>query len=119
MKFQSFYLTIFFSIHIILSPTIEAYTTDTFLDMYLCRCRIWVEDSNHNRIAGDGPGHYHDCDGDTGNGEQILNFANVTFWVHAKVQGSLEKKKVRGPFNTKCFDIYGRVGDWKFDETSC
>ncbi|PKY35416.1 hypothetical protein RhiirB3_456183 [Rhizophagus irregularis] len=62
--------------------------------MTLCRCRIWIEDSNGHRIAGDKK--YHD-------------FA-----------GSFKKKKARGPFNENtCFSIHGTVNKWGFDQKSC
>ncbi|RIB12764.1 hypothetical protein C2G38_1787938 [Gigaspora rosea] len=119
MKFQSFHLTIFICVYIALAQTIKAYITDTDLDMTLCSCKIWVEDANGNRIAGDGSGHYHDCDHSIGK-EQKLNFTDQTYTIHAKVEGSLRKAKVRGPFNNDtCFHIYGTVDDWKFDQTYC
>ncbi|CAG8663633.1 25294_t:CDS:2, partial [Gigaspora margarita] len=96
-----------------------AYTTDTDLDMTLCSCKIWVEDINGNRIAGDGSGHYHDCEHSIGK-EQTLNFSNQTYYIHAKVEGSARQPKIRGPFNDNaCFHIHGTVNDWGFDETTC
>ncbi|PKK66078.1 hypothetical protein RhiirC2_785258 [Rhizophagus irregularis] len=70
---------------------IKAYSTDTELALTLCSCRIWVEDSN-----------------------------DETYTVYAKVLGSFEKKKLRGPFNAgACFIIKGSVDDWKFDQVTC
>ncbi|CAG8830785.1 9853_t:CDS:1, partial [Gigaspora margarita] len=93
------------------------YTADTELDMTLCSCRIWVEDSNQNRIAGDS--NYHDCAYNQygKNDHEIINLQNGTYWVHAKVEGSARKEKVRGPYtDNTCFRIYGTVGFWDFDQ---
>ncbi|CAG8814663.1 40798_t:CDS:1, partial [Gigaspora margarita] len=98
------------------------YTSDTNLDMGIANCKIWVEDASGNRIAGDGPNHYNDCSSSKfgKNDHQILNFDNQTFWVHAKVQGSAKKAKVRGGFNANiCLHIHGLTFDWGFDEVPC
>ncbi|RGB36191.1 hypothetical protein C1646_758397 [Rhizophagus diaphanus] len=78
------------------------------------------EDSNGNRIAGDKD--YHDCSegSDSEDGYETINFPDQTYTVHAKVQGSFEKQKVRGPFNENtCYGIYGNVDDWTFEQRSC
>ncbi|CAB5214453.1 unnamed protein product [Rhizophagus irregularis] len=95
------------------------FTSDTDLRLTLCSCRIWIEDSNGYRIAGDED--YRDCSYDpAGDDHEYLSFQNQTYTVHAKVGGSLEKQKVRGPFNENtCFSIHGSVDDWKFDQKSC
>ncbi|KAF0347930.1 hypothetical protein F8M41_015692 [Gigaspora margarita] len=122
MKLQSFYfIAIFIYAYITFALTIEAYTTDTVFDRGFGYCKIWVEDSNEHRIAGDGPSHYGGCSVNyIKNKHQILYFPNQTFWVHAKVLDSAEKGKVRGPFNANtCFSIYGSTSSWLFDEISC
>ncbi|CAB4473964.1 uncharacterized protein OCT59_023484 [Rhizophagus irregularis] len=102
---------------------VKAFTVITALELDLCRCRIWIEDSNGNRIAGDK--HYHDCSDHSSissddDDYETINFPNQTYTVHAKVQASFEKQKVRGPFNEDtCYGIYGNVDDWTFDQTSC
>ncbi|CAG8692854.1 uncharacterized protein OCT59_023922 [Rhizophagus irregularis] len=99
---------------------IKAYSTDTELALTLCSCRIWVEDSNGYRIAGSK--HYSDCSYDNygPNFHQYLTFPDETYTVYAKVLGSFEKKKIRGPFNAgACFVITGSVDDWKFDQVTC
>ncbi|RIB28658.1 hypothetical protein C2G38_2028372 [Gigaspora rosea] len=117
MKFQSFYPTIFICVYITLAPTIAAYTTYTYLDMYASTCKIWAEDSNGNLIAGDEDGY--DCDHII-HPDKTFNVPNQTYWVHAKVAASFRKPKVRGPYNENtCFHIYGTVTDWAFDQTSC
>ncbi|CAB5364531.1 unnamed protein product [Rhizophagus irregularis] len=98
---------------------IKAYNSITVLEMFLCSCRIWIEDTNGYRIAGDS--NYHDCTYNT-HGEEYtnINFPNQTYSVHAKVQGSLRKQKIRGPFNENtCFSIHGSVDKWGFDQKSC
>ncbi|CAB4404028.1 unnamed protein product [Rhizophagus irregularis] len=57
-------------------------------------CRIWIEDSNHNRIAGDGKGDYNPCNGFGGDSKDIY-FSNQEYNVVAKVEFSLRKRKVR------------------------
>ncbi|CAG8604846.1 7978_t:CDS:2 [Gigaspora margarita] len=103
MELQNFYLiALIICVNITFTPTIE------------------VEDSNHHRIGGDR--HYHDCStemhGD--NHHKRINFQNETFWLHAKVLGSLMQEKIRGPYdNNTCYHIHGTVGHWYFDEVSC
>ena len=80
-------------------------------------CRIWIEDANHNRIAGDGKGDYHACDG---NDEKDINFPDQEYYVVAKVHLSARKQKVRGSFNSNtCFRIHGNSATFYFDQTSC
>ncbi|RGB29202.1 hypothetical protein C1646_672623 [Rhizophagus diaphanus] len=104
MKLQSFYLlTVIFMCFYIMD--IKAYTSDTSLDLTLCSCRIWVEDSNGYRIAGDK--NYHDCSYSYGpSPHETLNFSDQTYMVYAKVEGSFEETKRRGPFNNNTCFIY-------------
>ncbi|CAB4474006.1 uncharacterized protein OCT59_023563 [Rhizophagus irregularis] len=96
---------------------VKAFIVATDLDMILCRCRIWIEDSNGHRIAGNKK--YIDCT-DYPDDYEFIYFPNQTYTVHAKVEGSFEKKKARGPFNENtCFSIFGDVDDWTFKQTSC
>ncbi|KAF0501278.1 hypothetical protein F8M41_020056 [Gigaspora margarita] len=114
MKLQSFcIISIFICLYITIAPTIEE------LDLAYCNCKIWAEDSNHTRIGGDSS--YHSCTFNTyTNYEETFNFPDQTYSVHAKVQGSFEKTKNRGPFNdTTCFRIHGSVDKWKFDNVPC
>ncbi|PKK61959.1 hypothetical protein RhiirC2_791074 [Rhizophagus irregularis] len=105
MKLQSFLLTVLFM----------SYGIDMHFSMFLCRCRIWIEDSNGYRIAGDDS--YRDCSARI---DENISFPDQTYTAHAKVEGSFEKQKVRGPFNENtCFSIHGSVDKWKFDQTSC
>ncbi|PKK65683.1 hypothetical protein RhiirC2_715390 [Rhizophagus irregularis] len=92
-----------------------AYSATTYMGTFLCRCRIWIEDSNGLRIAGDDG--YRDC----GEGNYLtIDFQDQTYTVHAKVDGSFEQQKVRGPFNENtCYSIHGSVDKWKFDQKSC
>ncbi|PKY42810.1 hypothetical protein RhiirA4_507240 [Rhizophagus irregularis] len=119
MKLQSFYLlTVLFMCFYIMD--VKAFTVITDLELDLCRCRIWIEDSNGYRIAGDSD--YHDCSEhyDSGDDYETINFPDQTYTVHAKVQGSFEKQKVRGSFNENtCYGIYGSVDDWTFEQRSC
>ncbi|KAF0528705.1 hypothetical protein F8M41_013006 [Gigaspora margarita] len=121
MELQNFYLiALIICVNITFTPTIEAYAVDINLDLDACYCKIWVEDSNHHRIGGDR--HYHDCStemhGD--NHHKRINFQNETFWLHAKVLGSLMQEKIRGPYdNNTCYHIHGTVSHWYFDEVSC
>ncbi|PKY35080.1 hypothetical protein RhiirB3_533048 [Rhizophagus irregularis] len=72
-------------------------------------CRIWIEDSNHKRIAGDGKGDYHACDGTSGDYKEI-DFPDQEYYVVAKVHFTLRKQKVRGSFNgNTCFPIISSV----------
>ncbi|GBC37535.2 hypothetical protein GLOIN_2v1844525 [Rhizophagus irregularis DAOM 181602=DAOM 197198] len=119
MKLQSFYLLTFIFMCFYIMD-IKAYNSDTNLDLILCSCRIWVEDSNGNRIAGDK--NYHDCSYNSygSNYHETLNFSDQTYTVYAKVEASFEKTKKRGPYNgNTCFHIHGNVDHWEFDETSC
>ncbi|PKC03635.1 hypothetical protein RhiirA5_380006 [Rhizophagus irregularis] len=98
----------------------HAYTSDTNLDLTLCSCRIWAEDSNGKRISG-GKG-YHDCSYNSygSNFHRILSFPNQTYTVYAKVLASFEETKKRGPFTgDTCFHIHGDVDNWKFDQVTC
>ncbi|EXX64081.1 uncharacterized protein OCT59_023474 [Rhizophagus irregularis] len=94
-------------------------SANTDLGLTLSSCRIWIEDSNGYRIAGDAD--YRDCSyTSTGDDHEVISFSDQTYTVHAKVEGSFRKQKVRGPFNENtCFKIYGSVDDWEFDQTSC
>jgi hypothetical protein len=86
----------------------------------LCSCRIWVEDSNGNRIGGDK--YYHDCSYSSygPDDHETINIQDQSYTVYAKVAASFEKTKKRGPFNTNtCFKIHGSVDDWKFDQVPC
>ncbi|CAB4404432.1 unnamed protein product [Rhizophagus irregularis] len=118
MKLQSFYLlTVLFMCFYIMD--IKAFSADTDLGLTLSSCRIWIEDVNGYRIAGDKD--YRDCSyTPTGDDHEVITFSDQTYTVHAKVEGSFRKQKVRGPFNENtCFKIYGSVDDWQFDQTSC
>ncbi|CAG8823438.1 6472_t:CDS:1, partial [Gigaspora margarita] len=89
------------------------YFIHNYLDANV-QCRIWIEDSQQNRIAGDE--FYHDCS-NYRKFESIDLQKDQTYWVHAKVEGSFEKPKVRGPYNENtCFDMGGDVDDWHFDQ---
>ncbi|CAB5297857.1 unnamed protein product [Rhizophagus irregularis] len=97
---------------------VKAFMVATDLEMTLCRCRIWIEDSNGHRIAGDKK--YHDCTNYFHPVYEFIYFPNQTYTVHAKVAGSFKKKKARGPFNENtCFRIHGTVNKWGFDQKSC
>ncbi|CAG8781597.1 12159_t:CDS:2 [Gigaspora margarita] len=117
MKLQSFYIiAILICVYITLAPTIEAYTVSISLQTDADLCRIWAEDSNGNRIAGDGD--YHECT--DFQKTESFSLQNETYWVHAKVQGSTEDEKVRGPYDIDtCFILDGTVFDWDFDQTKC
>ncbi|PKK59617.1 hypothetical protein RhiirC2_762523, partial [Rhizophagus irregularis] len=93
------------------APVIEAYSVGVYLDMNAGACRIWIEDSNHKRIAGDGKGDYHHaCDGTSGDYKEI-DFPDQEYYVVAKVHFTLRKQKVRGCFNgNTCFRIHGNSG---------
>ncbi|CAG8639596.1 22003_t:CDS:2 [Gigaspora margarita] len=120
MKLQNFYLiAIIICVSITFAPTIEAHAVDINLNLEACSCKIWVENSDHYRIGGDGSRHYHDCSSVMygNNHHKRIDFQNVTFWLHAKVLGSLMQEKVRGPYNNNtCYEIHGSVGRWYFDE---
>ncbi|PKK73145.1 hypothetical protein RhiirC2_709849 [Rhizophagus irregularis] len=113
MKLQSFLLTVLFMCFYIMD--IKAFSTFTFMDLTICSCRVWIEDSNGNYLAGDQG--LHDCS----EGEDTkFSFPDQTYTVHAKVEASFEKQKVRGPFNgDTCFRIHGTVDDWKFTQRPC
>ncbi|KAF0476161.1 hypothetical protein F8M41_024453 [Gigaspora margarita] len=116
MKLQSFYIiAILICVYITLAPTIEAYVVAIDLETDGARCRIWAEDSNQNRIAGDSD--YHECT--QFNKEETFSFQDETYWVHAKVQGSFEEEKIRGPYyDSTSFLIEGELNGWHFDQTS-
>lgn len=83
-------------------------------------CRIWVEDSNGNRIAGDKG--YHDCSCTVHgpHNHKIINIPDQSYTVYAKVETSFEKTKKRGPFNENtCFSIHGSVDHWEFEQIAC
>lgn len=83
-------------------------------------CRIWIEDSNHNRIAGDGKGDYHSCTGSIGSEYGVIDFPDQVYYVVAKVKLTARKQKIRGPFNDNtCFRIHGNSFKFYFDQTSC
>ncbi|CAB4377092.1 unnamed protein product [Rhizophagus irregularis] len=110
MKLQSFYLlTIFFMCLSVLESQAYKATIKQTLGVL---CRFWVEDANHNRIAGDGKRHYHTCDG----ADKVIEFGNQQYYIVAKVEASLQQEKVRGPFDGdhSCF-FYGTIGNWSFD----
>ncbi|RIB05341.1 hypothetical protein C2G38_2253860 [Gigaspora rosea] len=123
MKLQNFYLiTIIICVYITFAPTIESYAVDINLDMDVCSCKIYIEDSNHYRIGGDGSNEYHDCTFNKHgeNHHKQIDFQNEPFWLHAKVLGRLMQEKIRGPYNNNtCYHIHGSVGRWYFDEVSC
>ncbi|CAB5348823.1 unnamed protein product [Rhizophagus irregularis] len=102
------------------APVIEAYSVGVYLDMNAGACRIWIEDSNHKRIAGDGKGDYHHaCDGTSGDYKEI-DFPDQEYYVVAKVHFTLRKQKVRGCFNgNTCFRIHGNSGKFYFDQYNC
>ncbi|GBC15086.2 hypothetical protein GLOIN_2v1768728 [Rhizophagus irregularis DAOM 181602=DAOM 197198] len=82
MRPRSFYLltAIFMFFYMTFAPVIEAYSVGVYLDMNAGACRIWIEDSNHKRIAGDGKGDYHACDGTSGNRKsEVLSMAIPVF----------------------------------------
>ncbi|RGB32913.1 hypothetical protein C1646_669763 [Rhizophagus diaphanus] len=119
MRPQSFYLltAIFMFFYMTFVPVIEAYSAGIDLNMYAGACRIWIEDSNHNRIAGDGKGDYHACDDD---GYQEIDFPDQEYYVVAKVELTTRKQKVRGPFNEEtCFRIHGNSAYFYFDQYNC
>ncbi|RGB35926.1 hypothetical protein C1646_667396 [Rhizophagus diaphanus] len=119
MRPQSFYLltAIFMFFYMTFAPVIEAYSVSVDLDMNAGACRIWIEDSNHKRIAGDGKGDYHACDG-TGGDE--IDFPDQEYYVVAKVELTARKQKVRGSFNgDTCFRIHGNSAKFYFDQYNC
>ncbi|CAB4480405.1 unnamed protein product [Rhizophagus irregularis] len=124
MRPQSFYFltAIFMFFYMTFVPVIEAYSAIVDLDMTYSdysNCRIWIEDSNHNRIAGDEKGDYHACDGSDGEFEEI-DFPAQEYYVVAKVELSTRKQKVRGPFTGEnCFEISGNVFSFSFDQINC
>ncbi|CAG8773450.1 9057_t:CDS:2, partial [Rhizophagus irregularis] len=73
-------------------PAIEAYSASVDLDMNAGSCRIWIED--HYRIAGDGEGDYHACDGTSGDSKDI-DFPDQEYYVVAKVDFTARKQKAR------------------------
>uniref|UniRef100_A0A1D1ZH06 Arginine biosynthesis bifunctional protein ArgJ n=1 Tax=Anthurium amnicola TaxID=1678845 RepID=A0A1D1ZH06_9ARAE len=121
MKLQSFYslTAIFMCFYMTFIPVIEAYDVSVNLDLNSGSCRIWIEDVNHNRIAGDGKGDYHACDGTSSDYEDI-EFSDQEYYVVAKVELSFRKQKVRGSFNANtCFRIHGTIDFFHFEQTSC
>ncbi|CAG8457923.1 2610_t:CDS:2 [Dentiscutata heterogama] len=64
MKYQIFlfFVTIFIGIYIEFVPVIEAWQSRVIFRTSMASCRAWAEDVYTNRIAGDPPSHYHDCD---------------------------------------------------------
>ena len=81
------------------------------------RCRLWAEDANGTRIAGDGKGQYHEC----GNNDlHIIGTGSYEqYWVHTKVQLSFFPGMYTGPLNQdSCFRIHGAVDTWNFDEVA-
>ncbi|CAB4434775.1 unnamed protein product [Rhizophagus irregularis] len=119
MRPQSFYLltAIFMFFYMTFVPVIEAYNASVSLDMDTGgACRIWIEDSNHKRIAGDGKGNYHACDGSDGKIILEIDFPDQEHYVVAKVQLSTRKQKVRGPFTSNsCHIISGNNFKFHFD----
>jgi hypothetical protein len=74
-------------------------------------CRLWIEDVHHNRIAGGKK--YKSCDGDD---YKHINFNDQTYYIVAKVLGSTEHQKIRGPFNANySCSIIGDVDTWHLD----
>ncbi|CAB4383694.1 uncharacterized protein OCT59_003513 [Rhizophagus irregularis] len=111
MKLQSFYLlTVFFMGLFVLKS--QAYTA-TISENLSAFCRVWIEDSNHFRIAGDGKGHYRGCGSVNFN---HIDFNDQQYYIVVKVEGSTKEEKVRGPFdsNHSC-SLYGEVDSWGFD----
>ncbi|GBC06710.1 hypothetical protein RclHR1_00700009 [Rhizophagus clarus] len=101
-------------------PVIEAYQVSVKLDMAAGACRIWIEDVNHCRIAGDGKGSYHACDGSDNNQFEVIDFNDQEYFVVAKVNLSGRDEKVRGSFNGgTCFRIHGNSASFYFDQTTC
>ncbi|PKY52347.1 hypothetical protein RhiirA4_469930 [Rhizophagus irregularis] len=80
---------------------------------------FWFNDSNGHRIAGNKK--YIDCtDYSHPDDYEFIYFPNQTYTVHAKVEGSFKRQKIRGPFNENtCFSIHGTVDKWGFDQNSC
>ncbi|CAB4404024.1 unnamed protein product [Rhizophagus irregularis] len=121
MRPRSFYLltAIFMFFYVTFAPVIEAYSVGVDLDMSAGACRIWIENSKHKRIAGDGKGDYHACDGIDGDYKEI-DFPDQEYYVVAKVHFTLRKQKVRGSFNgNTCFRIHGNSGKFYFDQYNC
>ncbi|CAG8693065.1 9510_t:CDS:1 [Dentiscutata erythropus] len=113
MKYSlSFFLTtIIICIFITFIPVIEGNerSVSAILNITFSECRIWVQDANGKCIAGDKD--YHNCD------KFFMRF-NVSkvgpYWVHAKVQGSLSRQKIQGPFqNSTCLRISGSIYKWR------
>ena len=78
----------------------------------ITNCRLWAEDVNGNRIAGDGKGHYHECS--THTIEIIGTESYDWYWIHAKVETSRHNGVYVGGFNSDtCLEIHGSTGDWK------
>ncbi|CAG8519295.1 uncharacterized protein OCT59_012461 [Rhizophagus irregularis] len=111
MKPQSFYLlTVFFMCLFVLKSQA---TKVSILENVGAFCRIWIEDSNHKRIAGDGKGHYRVCDTVSYN---HIEFSDQEYYIVAKVLTSFEKQKRRGPFKGEHYcSIHGEVDSWDFD----
>ncbi|CAB4480554.1 hypothetical protein RhiirA5_377374 [Rhizophagus irregularis] len=111
MKPQSFYiLTVFFMCLFVLKSQA---TKVSILENVGAFCRIWIEDSNHKRIAGDGKGHYRVCDTVSYN---HIEFSDQEYYIVAKVLASFEKQKRRGPFKGEHYcSIHGEVDSWDFD----
>jgi len=78
------------------------------------RCRLWITNLNGDRIAGDGPNEYHNCY----DGDKFMNIPSEEYWVHAKVQGSLRKEKVRYDNSSATYDLEGDVDNWSFNRRS-
>ncbi|CAB4439482.1 unnamed protein product [Rhizophagus irregularis] len=82
-------------------------------------CAVWIEDINHNLIAG--VHDHHICDGQKHPYYAYYVDSDVQYWVHATVYLSLRDDKIRGPYQKRdtCFRIHGNAERWYFDETDC
>ncbi|RIB12015.1 hypothetical protein C2G38_2201898 [Gigaspora rosea] len=113
MKFPILFFLITITICLAFVPMIEAWSVNVTFDTTGLECRVWIENAGGYRIGGDGSNDYRSCiDGN----ELISNIAEQ-YWVHAKIEGSLRKPKIRGPYQTDtCFRLGGTVDNFSFNE---
>ncbi|CAG8766775.1 45931_t:CDS:2 [Gigaspora margarita] len=93
---------------------IEASSVNVTFDTTGLRCRVWIENAAGYRIGGDGSNDYRDCI----DGNELISNINEQYWVHAKIEGSLTKSKIRGPYNQTdtCFRLGGSVSKFSFNQ---
>ncbi|RGB35643.1 hypothetical protein C1646_759040 [Rhizophagus diaphanus] len=94
----------------LVSTVIEGYSVHVTTNLS-AMCKIWVTDSDGNYVTGHTK--YHNCDSGSVTFNTVLS---NTYWLNARVEGSLSKNKHRGPFNSDiCYIINGFVDNWHLD----